>query len=80
MKSRNYLKLNYAQAESRYHSGLLTERQWRTFLFCWTWAAPRYSSPAGLRQDAYASRHGLPALYARMNRVRRALGLDSYAV
>lgn len=42
----------------------------------WQWAAPRYSSLA-TAQAAYFKRYGAAATYARINRVREWLGLDT---
>jgi hypothetical protein len=79
MKTRSYLNLTQEQAERWYYEGRITERQWRTFCRCWDWAAPRYSGVAGHKQSCFANRFGHAAYVARINRLRRAMGLDLYA-
>ena len=59
-----------AEAEAR-----LSGRELRRFVFAWTWSAPRFGGRADLQQTRYYARHGQAHYRARMNQVRRILGV-----
>jgi hypothetical protein len=73
------MNITYAQAESDFRSGLMTQRDFDRFVFVWTWSAPRYSGRAGLQHDSYFNRKGVAAYHRRIARVRKAVGFAPYA-
>lgn len=47
-----------------------TEQARRAYRLLWTWSAPRFSDPAGSKQDKYFNRRGYAALEQRFARCR----------
>ena len=71
-------QMTMEQAENSLHTGTITQRDFDRFWLAFVWCAPRYSIEYGHKQAAYCRKHGLTATHNRINRVRKALGLDPY--
>ena len=68
-----YQHLSLNQAES-----LLSGRELDRYHFLWCWSTPRWSHPWEISQSRYIDRHGMAHFHARINQVRRLLGLKEY--
>lgn len=76
---RDYLHhASYDRAESDFHGGRISERQWRIFCLFWQWSAGRVDTVLGWPQERLRLKKGYPAVVARINRFRAALGLSLY--
>jgi len=65
--------LSYDQAEKMYNSIMISPKAWEQWKFFWHWSAYKFSSKL---QDKYFDKHGYEKLTARINRVRKVLGLE----
>lgn len=54
------------------HAGRLADRDWKRWNTLWIWCAIRFASP---QQNRFYAKHGHDATIARINRVRRRVGL-----
>lgn len=55
------------------HNGCLPRREYEKYYDAWCWSAVRTSGGALALQDAYERKHGPNALFARIERVKRAI-------
>lgn len=67
------LRLSFDDADRQRRFGLVSDAQWREFLFFWLWAAPRFGGDAGRRHCRAHARLGEQRYWRRLNRVRALL-------
>ena len=72
------LNFPYGDAYFQRHQGLMTEREWKSYVNLWVWCAARHSSveAAGVRQDRYyrwAGDAGLQRRHQRALKIRASL-------
>ena len=75
---RLHLQFSYNEMERMAVNGWCSTAQWMAWCAVWDWSAPRFCGSAGLRHDAYYTRHGGEAYLRKINRVRAAFGLALY--
>ena len=73
---RDYIRnMSLNQAENQLDGEAL-----RKYRFAWGWSATRMGGSAGYRQERYYETHGRDHFWARINQVRRILGLYEYKI
>jgi len=70
---RPWIDMSLEEAQNK-----LPDRTYNHFFRLWVWSVVRFSGRASHMQDNYLSKHGREALFRRINRVRRVLGLALY--
>lgn len=77
-KMRKLLTLSREEVDRLYHADGVSDREYRKYNLAWTWSCGRYSGRAEKIQDAFYASQGDRAFWRRVNRVRRACGLEPY--
>ncbi len=68
--------LRFADVETMFYQGRITESVWEAYCRVWDWSAPRYSGTAGFNQERFWNTHGKEAYLRRMGKTRNAFGLN----
>jgi hypothetical protein len=64
--------------ENSYRWGSIPQNVFEAFCRVWDWSAPRFGGSVGLRHEAFWNQYGKDRYYSRINKVRRAFGLEPY--
>jgi hypothetical protein len=67
---------SYSEVECLWCDGRVSGREMLRYVRAWSWSAARFSGAIGEAHERWYQRFGEASYYRRINRMRRALGLE----